>query len=71
MLQATLDSLLKIEITSAIFRMLGKTSLWKDLLINFAKGVKIASSIFFITFVGVLLDPVLFLILRSEIKNRN
>ena len=49
--------------------MLGKTPLWKDLLINYAKGAKIASLICFITFFGMLLDPVLFLILRSEIMS--
>ena len=69
MLQATLDSLLKIGITSAILRMLGKTPLWKDLLINFAKGAEITSLICFITFVGMLLGPVLFLILRLEIMS--
>ena len=67
MLQASLDSLLKIGITSAILRILGKRPLRKDVLINFAKGAEIASLICFITFVGMLLGPVLILILRSEI----
>ena len=49
--------------------MLGKTPLWKDLLINFAKGAEITSLICFITFVGMLLGPVLFLMLRSEIMS--
>ena len=39
----------------AILRMLGKTPLWNDVLINFAKGVKITSLICFITFFGMLL----------------
>ena len=47
--------------------MLGKTLLWKDLLVNFAKGAEITSFIYFITFVGMLLGPVLFPMLRSEI----
>ena len=67
MLQAILDTLLKIEIILAILKMLGKTPLWKDLLINFAKGAEITSLICFITFVHILLGPVLFLMLRSEI----
>ena len=49
--------------------MSGKTPLWKDLLINFAKGAKITFLICFITFVGMLLGPVLFLILRLEIMS--
>ena len=49
--------------------MIGKAQLWKDLLINFAKGAEITSLICFITFVGMLLGPVLFLILRSEIMS--
>ena len=49
--------------------MLGKTPLWKDLLINFAKGAEITFLICFITFVGMLLGPVLFLMLRSEIMS--
>ena len=53
----------------AILRMLGKTPLWNDVLINFAKGVKITSLICFITFFGMLLGPVLFLMLRSEIMS--
>ena len=39
--------------------MLGKTPLWKDLLINFAEGAEITSLICFVTFVGMLLGPVL------------
>ena len=46
--------------------MLGKTPLWIDLLISFSKGAEIASLICFITFVGMLLGPVLFLMLKSE-----
>ena len=49
--------------------MLRKTLLWKDLLVNFAKGAEITSFICFITFVGMLLGPVLFLMLRSEIMS--
>ena len=49
--------------------MIGKAQLWKDLLINFAKGAEITSLICFITFVGMLLGPVFFLILRSEIMS--
>ena len=49
--------------------MIGKAQLWKDLLINFAKGAEITSLICFITFVGMLLGPVLFLILRLEIMS--
>ena len=49
--------------------MLGKTPLWKDLVINFAKGAEITSLICLITFVGMLLGPVLFLTLRSEIMS--
>ena len=49
--------------------MIGKAQLWKDLLINFAKGAEITSLICFITFVGMLLGPVLFLILRSDIMS--
>ena len=40
--------------------MLGKTPLWKDILINFAKGAEITSLICFITFVGMLLGPCTF-----------
>ena len=47
--------------------MLGKTPLWKDLLINFSKGAEITSMICFITFVGMLLGPVLALIV--EVRN--
>ena len=49
--------------------MIGKAQLWKDLLINFAKGAEITSLICFITFVGMLLGPVLFPIWRSEIMS--
>ena len=52
--------------TLAILRMLGKSPLWKDLFINFTKGAAITSLICFITFVGMLLGPVLFLMLKSE-----
>ena len=38
--------------------MSGKTPLWKDLLINFAKGAKITFLICFNNFVGMLLGPV-------------
>ena len=47
--------------------MLVKTPFWKDLLINFAKVAEITTPICFITFAGMLLGPVLFLMLRSEI----
>ena len=47
--------------------MLVKTPLSKELLINFAKGAEIAFLICLITFVSMLLGPVLFLMLRSEI----
>ena len=67
LLQTTLDSLLKIGITLAIFKMLGNTPLWKALLINFAKGAEIITFICFITFAGMLSGSVLFLMLRSEI----
>ena len=49
--------------------MLGKTPLWKDLLIDFAKGAETTSLICFIAFVGTLLGPALFLILKSEIMS--
>ena len=71
LLQATFDSLLKIGTTLGlgVLRMLGKTPLWKDLLLYFTKDAKMTSLICFITFVGMLLGPVIFLILRSEIMN--
>ena len=49
--------------------MIGKAQLWKDLLINFAKGAEITSLICSITFVGMLLCPVLYLMLSSEIMS--
>ena len=49
--------------------MLRKISLWKYLLINIAKGAEVTSLIYFITFVGMLLGSVLFLMLRSEIMS--
>ena len=49
--------------------MLGKTPFLKDLLINFAKGAEIISLICFISFVGMLLGPVLFIMLRLEIMS--
>ena len=67
LLQTSLDSLLKIGITLAIFKMLGNTPLWKALLINFAKGAEIITFICFITFASMLSGSVLFLMLRSEI----
>ena len=38
-----------------------------QLLIDFAKGAEISYLIYFITFVGMLLGPVFFLILKSEV----
>ena len=49
--------------------MIGKAQLWKDLLINFPKGAEITSLICSITFVGMLLGPVLYLMLSSEIMS--
>ena len=49
--------------------MLRKISLWKYLLINITKGTEVTSLIYFITFVGMLLGFVLFLVLRSEIMS--
>ena len=47
--------------------MLGKTPFLKDLLINFAEGAEIISLICFISFVGMLLVHVLFIMLRLQI----
>ena len=49
--------------------MLGKTPLWKDLLVNFTNGAEITALICFVTFAGMLLGCVIFLMLRSEIMS--
>ena len=71
LLQGALARLLQREITLANleYRILGKTSFWKELFINFAKGTETKSLICFITFADLLLGLALLSVLRSGIVN--
>ena len=69
LLQAALEWHLKMEITLATFRILGKTPFWKGLFINFAKGAETTSLICFITFADLLLGSARLSVLRSGTAN--